>query len=114
MKTLKMTTAEVSLHAGVPASDAKRAAKRSEPSPRCSLRFANRFASLERLHAGYAEVVERSVTNNSLSQDYSHPVDHTRHTTQYMYVVRHADRFAQHPLKICIVLADVRSCWTVV
>ena len=69
---------------------------------------------METLKVTITEVVERSVTNNSLSQDYSHPVHHTRHTTQYMYVVRHADRFAQHPLNISIVLADVRSCWTVV
>ena len=28
-----------------------------------------------------AQVVETSVTNNSLSEDYSHPDDHTRQTT---------------------------------
>ena len=28
-----------------------------------------------------AQVVEASVTNNSLSEDYSHPDDHTRQTT---------------------------------
>ena len=29
-----------------------------------------------------AQVVETSVTNNSLSEDYSHPDDHTRQTTE--------------------------------
>ena len=28
-----------------------------------------------------AQVIETSVTNNSLSEDYSHPDDHTRQTT---------------------------------